>query len=209
MPNITAPALTFPAKSFPAQQAGAPSGVIGDLIFSEVMGRYATLAKAQKLFYASVSVTAPVIYSTAAQLGPMIWNRPGSGLDAHILAVLVSQPSTAYTVAGSIGWGANLQPTAPTTPTAITPTNCYAGGPASGMGAVNSVGTVLVLPVPTFLPLIAVNTGAISVTAIATSWMDVGGSVIVGPGTVGYVCGSATLSTGVAIIGLVWAELPA
>jgi len=30
-----------------------------------------------------------------------------------------------------------------------------------------------------------------------------------GPGTVGYVCGSATLSTGVAFIGIVWAELPA
>lgn len=209
MPNITAPTLTFPAKSFPAQQAGAPSGVIGEMLYTEVMGRYATLAKAQKLFYASAQITAPVIYSTAAQLGPMIWNRPASGLDAHILAILVSQPSTAYTVAGSIGWASNLQPTAPTTPTTLTALNCYAGGPASGMGAVNTVGTVLVLPLPTFLPLIAVNTGAVSVTAISTSWMDVGGTLIVGPGAVGYVCSSATLSTGVAFISLVWAELPA
>jgi hypothetical protein len=209
MPNITAPALSFPSKSFPTQQAGAPSGVVGEMLYTEVMGRYATLAKSQKLFYASAQITAPVIYSTAIQAGPMIWNRPASGLDAHILAILVSQPSTAYTVAGSIGWAANLQPTAPTSPTALTALNCYAGGPASGMGAVNTVGTVLVLPLPTFMPLIAVNTGAISVTAIATSWMDVGAGLIVGPGTVGYVCGSATLSTGVAFITIVWAEVPA
>ncbi len=209
MPNITAPALTFPTRSFPAQQAGAPSGVMGEMLFTEVLGKYATLAKSQKLFYASSQITAPVIYSTAIQAGPMIWNRPGSGLDAHILAILVSQPSTAYTVAGSLGWAANLQPTAPTSPTALASLNCYAGGPVSGMAAVNTVGTVIILPVPTFLPLIAVNTGAISKTAVATSWFDVGGAVIVGPGTVGYVCSSATLSTGVAFIGIVWAELPA
>ena len=209
MPNITAPALSFPSRSFPSQQAGAPSGVVGEMLYTEVMGRYATLAKSQKLFYATAAITAPVIYSTAIQAGPMIWNRPASGLDAHILAVLLSQPSTAYTVAGSLGWGANLQPTAPTSPTALTALNCYAGGSVSGMGAVNTVGTVLVLPVPTFLPLIAVNTGAISVTAVGTTWLDVGGAVIVGPGTVGYVCSSATLSTGVAFISLVWAELPA
>lgn len=209
MPNITAPALTFPAKSFPAQQAGAPSGVVGDMLFTEVMGRYATLAKAQKLFYASAQITSPVIYSTAIQAGPMIWNRPASGLDAHILAIVVSQPSTAYGVAGSIGWAANLQPTAPTSPTLLASVNCYAGGPASGMGAINTVGTVIILPVPTFLPLIAASTAAISVNILSTNWFDVGGSVIVGPGTVGYVCGSATLSSGVAYIGIVWAELPA
>ncbi len=209
MPNITGPALTFPSKALGAQQAGAPTGVMGDLLLTELMGRYATLAKAQKLFCASIAITAPVIYSTAIQAGPMIWNRPGSGLDAHILAILLSQPSTAYTVAGSLGWASNVQATAPTSPTALVPMNCYAGGGASGMGAINSVGTVFVLPVPTFLPLIAVNTGAISVTAVGTTWFDVGGSLIVSPGTVGYVCSSATLSTGVAFISLIWAEGPA
>ncbi len=209
MPNITAPALSFPSRSFPAQQAGAPSGVVGEMLYTEVMGRYATLAKSQKLFYASAAITAPVIYSTAIQAGPMIWNRPASGLDAHILALVVGQATTAYTVAGSIGWGANVQPTAPTSPTALASVNCYAGGGVSGMGAVNTVGTVLILPVPTFLPLIAVSTAAISVSIPSATWLDVGGSVIVGPGTVGYICGSATLSTGIATIGIVWAELPA
>lgn len=210
MPNITAPSLTFPTKSFPAQQSGAPSGVMGELLYTECMGRYATLAKSQKLFYATASITAPVIFSTAIQAGPMIWNKPGSGLDAHILAILLSQPATASTVAGSLGWAANVQATAPTSPTALTTVaNCYAGGGPSQMGAINTVGTVLVLPLPTFMPLIPVSRGAISVESVGPTWLDVGGAFIVGPGTVGYVCGNATLSTTVAFIGIIWAELAA
>ncbi len=193
--NITAPALTFPTRAFPTQQAGAPTGLAGELVYSELMGKYATLVKAQKVFYTSAIITAPVIFSTAGQLGPMLWNRPGSGLDAHILAMGLSSPTTAAT--------------APTSPTAITAVNCYAGGGPSQMGAVNSAGTVIVLPAPVFLPLTALNTGAVSVLALASNWVDIGGGVIVGPGNVGYVCGSATLSTGVLTIAIVWAELAA
>lgn len=208
MPNITAPTLTFPTRSFPAQQAGAPSGVIGDMLFTEVMGKYATLAKSQKLFYTSAIITAPVIFSTAAQLGPMLWNRPASGVDAHLLAIGISAPTTATTVAGSLGWASSPQSTAPTSPTPITAVNCYAGGGASAMGAVNSTATVIVLPVPIILPLVAVNTGAVSINTLGTNWLDIGGGLIVPPGTVGYVCASATLTAGVFTIGIVWAELP-
>ncbi len=210
MPNITAPALSFPSKAFPAQQAGAPSGIVGELLFSEVMGKYATLAKSQKVYYTSAAITAPVGFATSGtQLGPMLWNKPGSGIDAHLLAICVASPTTASTVAGAIGWASNAHTTAPTSPTAITAVNAYAGGGPSQLGAVNSAGVLLILPVPIFLPLIAVDTGAISVNGVAANWLDVGGAVIVGPGTIGYVCGSATLSTLVVQIGIVWAELPA
>src|SRR5436190_245717 len=119
MPNITGPSLSFPSRSFPGQQAGAPSGVAGELLLSELLGKYSTLVKSGKVFYTSASVTAPVIFSTAAQLGPMLWNKPGSGIDAHII----------------------------------------------------------------------------------------GGLVVVGPGSVGYVCAGGTLTSGVFQLGLVWAEL--
>lgn len=182
---------------------------MGELSVSELCGKYATLVKLGKVFYTSAIITAPVIFSTAAQLGPMLWNRPGSGLDAHILGVAVGQPTTASTVAGSLGWCSNVQPTAPTTPTAITAVNAYAGGGGtSQMGAVLSTATVIVLPTPIFLPLTGVNTGAVTTQAVSASFVDVGGSLIVGPGNVGYVCASATLSSGVFTIGLVWAELP-
>ena len=208
MPNITAPALTFPSRAFPAQQAGAPTGVVGELNLSQFVGKYGALAKSQKVFYTSAIITAPVIFTTGAQLGPMLWNRPGSGVDAHVLAISIGSPTTASTVAGSIGFASNAQTTAPTTPTAIVAVNAYAGGGPSAMGAVLSTGTVIVLPVPIFAPLISVNTGAVTVQNITTSFVDCGGAFVVGPGTVGYVCSSATLTNGVFTIGILWAELP-
>jgi hypothetical protein len=209
MPNISAPSFSFPTRSFPTQQAGVPAGVVGELTVSEVLAKYATLVKSQKVFYTSAIITAPVIFSTAAQLGPMIWNKPGSGLDAHILAVGVGSPTTASGVAGAIGYASAVQPTAPTSPTAIVAVNAYAGGGTSQMAAVNSGGTVIVLPAPIFLPLVSVNTGAITTSVLTTGFVDVGGSLIIGPGNVGYVCASATLTSGVFTIGLLWAEMPA
>ena len=212
MPNISAPALSFPAKAFPAQQAGAPTGIVGDLLFSEVMPKYATLAKSQKIFYTSAIITSMASFVTAAQLGPMIWNRPGSGVDAHILAVCCANPTTAAAASacGAIGWASNVQPAAPTSiGTALLTPNAYAGGGPSAMGYVGGTGTVGILPTPIFLPLLALNQAAVSINLATPNWLDVGGSVIVAPGTVGYICGSAVLTTLVVHVGIVWAELPA
>ena len=38
---------------------------MGELSMSELLGKYATLTKAGKVFYTSVIITAPVIFSTA------------------------------------------------------------------------------------------------------------------------------------------------
>lgn len=211
MPNITGPALTFPTRSFPSQQAGSPVGVAGELTFSELLGKYSTLVKAQKVFYTSAIITAPVIFSTGGQLGPMLWNKPGSQLDGHILGVACSEPSTATTVPGALGIALTAQATQPTSPTTITGVNCYGGGSASQMAGVFSTATVLVVaPVPLFLPLIGVAGAAITVgNTITAGFVDLGGLIVVAPGTCGYVCASATLSSGVMTIGLLWAELPA
>lgn len=206
MPYIVAPPLTFPTKSFPGS-VNAPSGVLGELLVSETVGKYATLAKSQKLFYTSAIITAPVIFSTAAQLGPMIWNRTGSSLDAHILMVAVSSPTVATTVAGAISYASNTQPTQPTTATALTVTNAYAGGGSSQMFAF-STATILVAPTNVPFPLIAANTGAITTGVLTSNYFDVGGAFVVAPGNVGYICGNATLSSGVFTIGILWAELP-
>lgn len=209
MPNITAPALSFPTRSFPAAQAGTPAGAMGELSVSELLGKYATLVKSQKVFYTSAIITAPVIFSTAGQLGPMIWNRTGSGLDAHILAISVGSPTTAPTVAGAISYASNTQPTQPSTATALTVTNAYSGGGTSQMFAF-STATILVAPTNVPFPLVSVNIGATSVSGgVTPSMVDVGGMFVVPPGNVGYVCGNATISTGVFTLGVLWAELPA
>ena len=161
------------------------------------------------MFYTSAIITAPVIFSTAAQLGPMLWNAPGSTTDAHILAVSVGSPTTATTVAGAISYASNVQPTVPTTATALTVMNSLAGGGVSAMGGVFSTATILVAPTNVPFPLVAVNTGAITTgVEAAGSFVELGGTFIVTPGTIGYICGNATLTAGVFTIGLLWAELP-
>lgn len=207
MPPVTGAPLALPTRSFPGATTGVPTGVVGELIMSEVLGKYATLVKSGRVFYASAIITAPVIFSTAAQLGPMVWNRPGSGLDAHILAVSVGSPTTASTVAGAISYASQTQPTQPSTGTVLVPVNAYAGGGASQMVAL-STATILVLPANLPFPLVAVNTGAITTGALTNNYIDVGGAFIVGPGNVGYICGNATLTAGVFTIGVLWAELP-
>jgi hypothetical protein len=208
MPNITGPVFALPSRSNPGSQAGVPAGMVGELTISEVLGKYATLTKLGKVFYTSAIITAPVIFSTAAQLGPMLWNRPGSGVDAHILMVSVGSPTTASTVAGAISWASNTQATVPTTATSLTVMNAYAGGGVSAMGGVFSTATILVAPTNVPFPLVSVNTGAITTGALTTTPVDLGGVFQVPPGSIGYVCGNATLTAGVFTIGLMWAELP-
>jgi hypothetical protein len=208
MPNITAPTLAFPSRSFPGAQAGVPAGIVGELVFSEVLGKYATLAKAQKLFYASITWgTAPASFLTAAQFGPVLWNRPGSNIDAYVVAIGISNLTTANTGGGAIGWASNVQVDAPTTPTAIVAWNAYAGGGPSQLGGVFSTATVGILPTPKFWPLTALTQGAITINALSQNWIDINGALVVGPGTVGYVCGSAVLTATVSTATIVWAEL--
>lgn len=207
MPNITAPTLTFPTRSFQAQQTGAPAGVVGELVFSEVLGRYATLVKAQKMFYASITWgTAPASFVTANQFGPVLWNRPGSGIDAYVVALGVSNLTTANTGGGAVGWTSNVQVTEPTTATKLTSWNAYAGGGNSLINAY-STATVGILPTPIFWPLTALTQGAITINALTQNWIEVSGALVVGPGTMGCVCGSAVLTATVSTATIVWAEL--
>lgn len=207
MPLIQTSPLQIPGKAAQGNAIGVPSGVVGELVLSEVLGKYATLVKAGRVFYTSAIITAPVIFSTAAQLGPMIWNRPGSGVDAHILALGASSPTVATTVAGALSYASNTQPTVPTTATTLTTMNAYAGGSPSALN-VYSTATILVAPANVPFPLIAANTGAITTAVMPLNYVDVGGMFQVGPGNIGYICGNATLSGLVSTIGLLWAELP-
>lgn len=211
MPGISGSGLSLPAK---AQTSGAQQGPLGfanELLVSELMGKYATLVKAGKVFAAMATVTAPVIFSTAAGTGgPLIWNRPGSNLDAHILGVSFGAYTTATAVAGAIGLAAGVgQTIAPTTTTAIDAIgNMLVGGPVTGMGGVFRIGTVSNAG-SQFFPLIAAGTGAITAIELAQSWIDVGGAMIITPGTWGALSASATLTAAVVSLGLLWAELPA
>jgi len=209
--NITGPGLSFPAAAQRSGSAtGSPLGNVNELLTSNVLGEYAHLVKAGKVFSAYALVTAPVIYSTAAGTGgPLIWNRPGSGIDAHILAAGFGGLTTAATAAGSVGLTGNGgQVVAPTSTTAIDGIqNNLVGGGATQMGGVYRVGTPANAGVG-IMGLAAVGTGAITAVEIAVAWVELKGTFIIPPGSWGSLAGNATLTAGVMALFLVWAELP-
>lgn len=212
MPNITGPGLSFPSASQRGGNAtGGPMGLLGELLKSTLLSDYSTLVKSGKVYAAYALVTAPVIFSTAAGTGgPLIWNRPNSGVDAHIIAASFGGLTTAATAAGAVGLTGNGgQVVAPTTTTAIDGfQNMLVGGPTSQMGGVFRIGTVTNAGVGIF-PVIAVGTGAITAVEIEMSFVELKGGFIIPPGSWGSLAGNATLTAGVMALGLLWAELPA
>lgn len=160
----------------------------------------------KRLFVAHASVTAPTIYSTAAATGgPLLWNSTQSVL-GRILKVGFAV-TTASTVTGALGLtGATGQAAAPSSTTAIENTgNCYVGGPKSGitpyrLGTVTNAGTF-------FMPFAQITTGAITASRDAMTWIDINRIVTIPPGGWLSVAGSATLSTAVIQIGIVWEEI--
>lgn len=205
---------TSPLTTGTAQKQGnlnaIPSGLLGELVLSEVLGKYSTLVKQGVVFGAYAALTAPVIYTTAAGTGgPLLWNKSASGIDAHILAVTFGALSTATSVAGSLGLAAGLnQAVAPTTTTAIDAMgNMLVGGKSTGLGGVYRIGTVTNAG-SQYLPLIAIGTGAITAIEALPSWIDIGGAMILTPGNWASIAANATLTAGVLGVGLIWAELP-
>lgn len=168
--------------------------------------QYGDASLNRRVFVAHATVTAPVIYSTAAGTGgPLLWNGSTNTI-ARILAVGFGT-KTVSTVAGALGFtGAAGQTAAPSSTTAIEDTgNLYVGGVKSSctpyrIGTVTNAGTF-------FLPFAQVTTGALSVTDNTMMWLELKRLITVPPNAWLSVSGSATLTTGVFEIGLVWEEI--
>jgi len=208
--NIQTSGLAFPSVSQLGNDgASVPGGLLKELLASNLLGRYSTLAKAGKLFTAYATLTSPVAFGTVAGIGgPLLWNRPNSGIDAHILAVSYNL-SVASAAAGALGLtGGVSQAAAPTGAAAIDGSgNMLVGGPQSGVQAYRT-GTV-VNAGGFFLPLVQVHTGALTVDTTHSTWIDIGGAMIIPPGGWGSLAGSVVLTTAQIQAQIVWAELPA
>lgn len=164
------------------------------------------------VYCALALVTAPVIFTTAAGTGgPLLWNNSGAtgrnAVNAVILAVSAAL-TTASTAASVLGITGNSgQTSAPTSTTAIDYMQCTRiGGPAPvcnlyRIGTVSTAGNF-------FLPTHTLDTGAITATNILPAWTDIGGSIVVPPGSWASVSAAATATSAVCKIGLIWAEIP-
>lgn len=201
-------ALAIGGKAGQGNALGVPSGIVNEFLVSEVLGRYSNLVKTGRVYSAYATLTAPVIFTTAAGTGgPLLWNPPASGLDAHILAIGFST-SVVTTVAGGIGITGNAgQAVAPTATTAIDASgNMLIGGGNSAMSAYR-VGT------PTnagnrLTPFAQFHTGALTVDTTGITWVPIDGLIVVAPGSWASPAGTATLTTLQVQIGVIWAELP-
>jgi hypothetical protein len=172
---------------------------------------YYDWAKQGQLFVAYATVTTPVIWSTAAGTGgPLLWNNTASArrtVNAALLALSVGIV-TASGVAATLGiTGGPTQAAAPTTTTAIDGSvNCNLVGPA-GLCNVYRKGTVSAAGA-FFLPTHTLDTGAVTVSNTAPAWVDLGGSIVVPPGAWASVAASATATSAVLHIALLYAEIP-
>lgn len=180
-------------------------GRTGEVVVTGLHGDQFEQAKRGNVFVANAIVTAPVIFSTAAATGgPLLYNG-STTVNAVILGVSFGV-TTASTVPGSIGLTGGPT-TAPTSTTAIdSKTNGFLGGSTSQatafrVGTVSAAGTF-------FYALGGVDTAALTAQPASFNYIDLEGRFIVPPGYFISVAGSATLSTLVANIGLIWEEVP-
>jgi hypothetical protein len=188
-------------------QPTARGGRTGETIVSGLHGRYYEQARRGNVFVAQAIVTAPVIYTTVgATGGPLLWNG-STTVNAAILAVGWGV-STVSTVAAAFGLTGNSgQPSAPTSTTAIDGrSNLLIGGSPSACTPYR-IGTVAVAGGFLF-PLGDLNTGALTTTPGGLHWVDLGGAFVVPPQCWCSPSVSATASTTVMTIGLIWEEIP-
>ncbi len=176
-----------------------------------IHGRYFEASSRGNLFVAHAIVTAPVIWSTEAGTGgPLLWNgsaaTPGRQVNANLLAVGFGV-TVVTTVAAALGiTGGDEQTAAPTSTTAIDSTaNLLIGGAASRCTTYR-VGTTVENHF--FMPFAHVHTGALTVDTTGIQWVDLAGMITVPPNSQASVAASATATTLVASISLVWEEIP-
>lgn len=186
---------------------GFRMGRQGDIIASDLHGRYYEQAQRGRLFTAHAIITAPVIFSTAAGTGgPLLWN----GSTTHKAAILaigwgLTVTTTVVAVLGLTGNSG--QSSAPGSTTAVDSVkNCLMGGQAPActayrVGTPSAAGNF-------FHPLGDALTGAITTRIGSFNWLDLGGMFVLPPGGWISPAASATATTLAGNFGIIWEEIP-
>lgn len=182
---------------------------MGTLSFGVNGASYYDYARQGRIYTSVGTITAPTAYTTAAVIGPLLWNNTSllNPVNAVLLGITCAI-STASTVSTALGIAiGGVQAAAPTTTTAVTVSgNTRAGAPPPTVNIYNA-GTVSTASA-NFLPLMQVGTGPITGIEAANVFVPIDGLVIIPPTYWCAVTGFVVVSTLVAQIGLVWAEIP-
>ena len=164
-------------------------GQQGDLVMSELHGRYYEQA-VRKNVYFSLCVARATSLPATASIGSIVFNPPDSGVNLAISKWQSQVIATSATLTG-IGLAVGYQPTTPTTVTAADATgSTYLTQPTllTGKAKAYAIATVLVAPV--MVAMLHHNTAAINTVGIDQASGDFEGQLIVPPG--GFICFAAT-----------------
>lgn len=178
----------------------------GSLCMTPMRGKYAELAVRGKLFFSYCAARATSVPATA-QIGNIVWNPPGSGVNLILYKWSAQIQVTSATALG-ITLGYSAQATTPTTVTAADAYGCTkldAASPASCKARAYAIGTIVVAPTPVFLMFH--NTAAIAITGVDKVDGDFEGMFVVPPG---YLVALSSITAAIAAVGmtstLTWEE---
>ena len=178
--------------------ATARMGRQGDLVVSELHGRYYETAVRGNLFGITGGLTTTTAAGAATFTGLCVVNPAGSGYNLAVNKVFIAQP-VALTAETELGvmYGANVTATTPLTTIA----NRMAGGRASVATA--SAGLTLQNAMTSFIVL---SSGGTAVQPVNHSF-DLEGGLIIPPG---YTLASYTsrITTTACVFGFQWEEIP-
>lgn len=188
-------------------------GQLGDIVVSELHGRYYEQAYRGSVFSLSVSTAAAITAYVGAAAGqPQIalYNPVGSGKNLAVLQASYNNV-VAASGAGTVAWGLWFGPTvAPTAATNAVATNMAtlqkAGSVAScWTNTALTSSTALVNQYPVGFYYWATAAGALSP---AMNMVDVGGSIIVPPGCMIALGGTSALTSATWTGNITWEEVP-
>lgn len=204
------------AQSPSAQAVIAAMGRQGELMMSQVHGKYYNLAAAGKLFIASTVIAGVALPVAAATLNSKftLHNPMGSGVNVVPVHFAMGIDS-ATTVVNGIGMAIqrNLTTTSgiPTTTTSLVSSRLGPTGTASGVVysqatltnvAIPGVTVATAVPIPLY-PLFSF--GAVTAPTIDPCNHDFNGRVILEPDSLGAFCTTVAAATA-AFCGVIWAE---
>lgn len=189
------------ASQAPGTVAQMRQGQLGDIMVSELQGRYYEQTyRKNKFSWSNTAAVTPAATFAGTAPTTCLFNPPGSTVNlvlTKVAAVFAAAPAGAVV----LGLVAGFNAAAPTGVTAGAPQSNFVGG-AAGQGKTASAVTVGTAPA-LVLPLLAVE-AASSITPPA-AFVDIGGSIVIPPG--GYVAINSNAAA--SIIGsFEWDEVP-
>lgn len=203
------------SSSLPSgQQAIARLGNMGDVIMSELHGRYYEATYRKSMFTGAtqaVIATATSAGLTTSVTGlPVLYNPIGNTYNVVLTKIgysfLIAQPSAASIIGIATGYNATTAVSG--TLTSVSPKNRFLNGPAPTAAMYFSA--AITLPTTPTLDVVLgyVGTGAITTNTNVPSLFDLEGSIILPPGGFAQLYTSAASATSSLLCSFQWEEVP-